>query len=220
MIGFYNYTVILTYLSVCSAFTSIYFAFCGNIKWAIVMLAISGLCDMLDGPVARSKKNRTDSERRYGIQIDSLADAISFGVTPACILFNSAVYLAGEGNEWLSIPAALIGAVLVLCAITRLAFFNVSEEERQAVDGNKLRDSYRGLPVTNVSLIFPIISLVSYFVSDTVFVIVLMVTTALTAFFFVLDFKMFKLHGKKLALIGLIGFVALIGVFFAPLKGF
>ncbi len=220
MIGFYNYTVVITYMSVLSACTSVCFAFGGNIKWAILMLVFSGLCDMLDGPIARTKKNRTDTERKFGIQIDSLSDVISFGVAPACIVYNVAYYLSSEGSKWLTVPAAVAGAALLVCAVIRLAFFNVSEEERQAVDGTKLRDSYRGLPVTNVSLIFAIVSLVSYFIGGNAFVITMIVVTALTAFFFVLDFKMVKLHGKKLIVIGLIGFAALIGVFLSPLKGF
>ena len=48
----------------------------------------------------------------------------------------------------------------------------------------------------------------------------MIVVTALTAFFFILDFRMVKLHGKKLVVIGLIGFAALIGVFLSPIKGF
>lgn len=220
MIGFYNYTVVITYLSVMSACTSICFAFGGNIKWAILMLVISGLCDMLDGPIARTKKDRTDTERKFGIQIDSLSDVISFGVAPACIIYNIARYLSDGESRWLVIPAAVSGAALLICAVIRLAFFNVSEEERQAVEGKKLRDSYRGLPVTNVALIFPIVSLTSYFIGGNAFVIVMIVFTALTAFFYVLDFRMVKLHGKKLIVIGLFGFAALVGVFLSPLAGF
>ena len=220
MIGFYNYTVVITYLSVLSACTSICFAFGGNIKWAILMLVISGLCDMLDGPIARTKKDRSETERKFGIQIDSLSDVISFGVAPACIIYNVASHLSDSESGWLVIPAAVAGAALLICAVIRLAFFNVSEEERQAVEGKKLRDSYRGLPVTNVALIFSIASLASYFLSGNAFVITMIVITALTAFFYVLDFKMVKLHGKMLVVIGFFGFAVLIGVFLSPLKGF
>lgn len=220
MIGFYNYTVVITYLSVISACTSICFAFGGNIKWAILMLVISGLCDMLDGPIARTKKDRTDTERKFGIQIDSLSDVISFGVAPACVIYNIAVYLSDPETAWLKIPAGIVGVCLLICAVIRLAFFNVSEEERQATEGKKLRDSYRGLPVTNVSLIFAIASLSSYFLEGNAFVITMIVITAITAFLYVLDFKMVKLHGKKLVLIGLFGFAALIGVLFSPVAGF
>jgi len=220
MIGFYNYTVVFTYLSVVSACMSIFFSFGGNIKWAILAIVISGFFDMLDGPVARTKKNRSETERKFGIQLDSLSDVIAFGVAPACVIYNIAVYYASSGVAALKIIAAVAGAALLICAIIRLAFFNVSEEERQAVDGNKLRDSYRGLPVTNVSLVFAIASLSSYFLEGNAFVITMVVITALTAFFYVLDFRMIKLHGKMLIVIGVFGFVALLGVLFSPLAGF
>src|SRR5574344_1553992 len=84
MIGYYDYTVILTYLSVCSGITGMAFAFTHHPFLAIVCLMVSGLCDMFDGKVARTKK-RDQKRIQYGIQIDSLADIISFGVLPIII---------------------------------------------------------------------------------------------------------------------------------------
>jgi len=172
---------------------------------------------MLDGPIARSKKNRSETEKKFGVQIDSLSDAVAFGVAPAFIVFNIARYMANSCVTLLSVLALIAGVAVLICAVIRLAFFNVSEEERQRTDAGKPRTSYRGLPVTNVSLIFPIASLSSYFLTGNAFVIVMIVISALTAFFYVLDFKMVKLHGKKLIAIGLFGFAVLIGVIFSPL---
>ena len=59
MIGFYDYTVILTYLSLLSAVTGIGLAVAHHPLLAILCLMFSGLCDMFDGRVARTKKNRT-----------------------------------------------------------------------------------------------------------------------------------------------------------------
>ena len=64
MIGFYNYTVILTYLSLCSAVVGITQVFDGNDRIAILCLLISGICDLFDGKVARHKKDRTEQERQ------------------------------------------------------------------------------------------------------------------------------------------------------------
>ena len=55
----------------------------GNTFYAIILLMFAGLCDMFDGKVARTKKKRTIEERHFGIQLDSLADVVSFGVLPA-----------------------------------------------------------------------------------------------------------------------------------------
>ena len=82
-IGFYDYTVILTYLSLVCAVTGMTLSSQGSFGWAIFCLFLSGVCDGFDGTVARSKKNRTADEKAFGIQLDSLCDVISFGVFPA-----------------------------------------------------------------------------------------------------------------------------------------
>ena len=81
-IGFYDYTVILTYISLISAFVGMCMASRGRFTAAILCLMLSGLCDAFDGAVARSKKNRTEDEKANGIQLDSLCDVICFGVFP------------------------------------------------------------------------------------------------------------------------------------------
>jgi CDP-diacylglycerol--serine O-phosphatidyltransferase len=87
MIGFYDYTVVLTYLSlVCSVFGMTQ-AIDGRFRTAIVCLALSGLLDMFDGKVARTKKNRTDDQKLFGVQIDSLCDVVCFGIFPAMICY-------------------------------------------------------------------------------------------------------------------------------------
>ena len=80
MLGFYNYTMYLTYLSLASAATGIIISLTG-IGHPFIgagLLLVCGLCDAFDGKVARTKKDRTDLERRYGIQLDSLSDIVAF----------------------------------------------------------------------------------------------------------------------------------------------
>ena len=114
MIGFYDYTVVLTYCSIISAIVGIVLSLgaTAHPQWAVFLLLLSGLCDAFDGKVARTKKNRTRAMQNFGIQIDFLA------------------------------------------AVVRLAYFNVTEEERQSIGASK-REFYTGLPVTAASLIFP-----------------------------------------------------------------
>ena len=88
MVGFYNYTVILTYLGVVSAVLGIGLSMYGRTSMAIVCLMISGFCDLFDGSIARTKKQRTENEQKFGIQIDSLADMICFGILPVAIGFS------------------------------------------------------------------------------------------------------------------------------------
>ena len=86
-IGFFDYTVILTFLSLISAVIGTILSIKGKIAFAMLCLLICGLFDAFDGAVARTKKNRTEDEKSYGIQLDSLCDAIAFGVFPAIICY-------------------------------------------------------------------------------------------------------------------------------------
>ncbi len=144
MLGFYNYTVILTYFGMLISFLGITFTLTGNFHAALICLMISGLCDMFDGAVA-STKVRTSQEKRFGVQIDSLSDLICFGVFPALL-----VYQAVSENS----VVLYISGFYILCALIRLAFFNVEEEERQDRT-QEARKGYRGLPVTTSALILP-----------------------------------------------------------------
>lgn len=151
MIGYYNYTVILTYISLISSVLGIFWASGINggsphPEYAMICLMISGLCDMFDGKIARTMQ-RTDSEKKFGIQIDSLCDLICFGVLPSVIGYSVGM------NSWADIPILIF---FPLCAIIRLAYFNVAEEERQKKTSDA-RHVYEGLPVTSVALILPLL---------------------------------------------------------------
>ncbi|MBQ8392167.1 MAG: CDP-alcohol phosphatidyltransferase family protein [Clostridia bacterium] len=162
MIGYYNYTVLLTYLSLASATTGIVISLTGTGHPFIGMffMLFCALCDAFDGRVARTKKNRTTEECKYGIQIDSLSDIVAFGVLPACIgaalVFRSEIYQFGTNGIDLvySIICFAIMAFFVLAGLIRLAYFNVTEEERQA-NGEGARKYYLGLPITLGSMILP-----------------------------------------------------------------
>lgn len=163
MIGFYDYTVWLTYLSLISAVVGIFVAQAGpgHPYIAAIFLLISGLCDAFDGMVARTKPGRTDQQKRYGIQIDSLSDLVAFGVLPACIgvaLYRSMLLLEPQAEQAvvLAVPYAVyvaVFAIYILAALIRLAYFNVIAEENCAA--GKATKTYIGLPVTSAALIFP-----------------------------------------------------------------
>ena len=187
-IGFYDYTVILTYLSLAAAVLGMAQAIHGHYKTAIFYLAFAGICDAFDGRVARSKKNRTEDEKAFGIQLDSLVDVVSFGVVPAFICYQMGV-------------RGVIGLICVfaysMCAVARLAFFNVQETKRQQVEGGSNK-FYRGLPVTSISMIFPVVYLLRNLVSPAAFTVVLYIMLAVTGFLFIFDFQVKKLDFMKL----------------------
>ena len=193
-IGVYDYTVILTYLSLISSVFGMTQAIHGDYKMAIFCLAFSGVCDAFDGRVARTKKNRTEDEKNFGIQLDSLCDVICFGVFPALIC-----YLLGVRGT--------LGLIIVffycLCAVIRLAFFNVLEAKRQKTEGGSNK-TYRGLPVTSISFLLPMAFWLQFLMSDMAFLVLLHVVLALVGFLFILDFPLRKPSLKEiLILIGI-----------------
>ena len=81
MLGYYNPSVILTYLSLIFASLGIARAMEGgseNIFVAVFLLLLSGACDMFDGAIAARCK-RNEEEKLFGVQIDSLCDLVAFG---------------------------------------------------------------------------------------------------------------------------------------------
>lgn len=155
MIGVYDYTVIATYLSLLLGLGGIYASSQGSPLSAMLCLMLSGLLDAFDGRIARTKKNRTETEKRFGIQIDSLNDLVCFGVLPAAIGW-------GMGCDALWFLATM--SFFTLCALIRLAYFNVMEEERQGKT-NEARHYYLGLPVTTAAFIAPFFYLLAMYLS-------------------------------------------------------
>ena len=113
-------------------------------------------------------------EKNFGVQIDSLADLVAFGVLPGCIgiamlrvsvRFSDVPQLKTQGPDEkmviYPIILTLIMLIYVLCAMIRLAYFNVTEEERMKNEGGT-RKSYIGLPVTSAALIFPTVTLLQF----------------------------------------------------------
>lgn len=148
MIGFYNYSVILTYVGLISTVFGILVSIEGSPQIGIVCLIISGVCDMFDGKIARAM-TRTDDEKVFGIQIDSLCDLVCFGVFPVVLAHSFG--LRGLFNN-------VLMAFFVLAAVIRLGYFNVTEQKRQQ-ETDECRAYYQGLPVTSIAILFPLLYL-------------------------------------------------------------
>lgn len=203
-IGFYDYTVILTYISLISSVLGMTRAIHGDYKFAIFCLAVSGICDAFDGRIARTKKNRTDDEKAFGVQLDSLCDVICFGIFPAIIC-----YLLGVRG--------VLGVILVmfycLCAVIRLAFFNVLEAKRQANEGGATK-VYRGLPVTSIAFILPLAFWLQFIIPELAFMILLHAVLLVVGFLFILDFPLRKPGLKTIISLSLV-LVFTVGIIFA-----
>lgn len=202
MIGYYNYTVILTYLSLISALFGTHLAFNGEYCLALICLLLCGAFDSFDGMVARTKKGRTEAEKKFGIQIDSLVDMFSFGIFPAIIGYTMGL------RSWIW---AIIFGVYTICAVSRLGYFNVVEEMRQQETTEK-RKYYQGLPVTSASLIFPTVYLLNYFLEPSAVAGVYGLITAVVAIAFVIDFKVIKPGLKEIMGLAFVGLLIFIGL--------
>lgn len=206
LIGFYNYTVILTYMGAAAAVCGIFFSASGYPFWGIICLLFAGLTDMFDGKVASTMK-RTDSEKAFGIQIDSLCDLISFGVLPLAI---------GYGIGLSGVFFYVSTAVYLLCAIIRLAYFNVDEAQRQKTENGR-RKIYYGLPVTSAAIIFPLIFGLKSLLGTAMPVIYQIMLYAVAAAF-IIKFKLAKPNKKGIPVLVVVGAAILVLVIISGLK--
>lgn len=190
MIGFYNYTVILTYMSLISAMFSMTFSIQHRFGPAVVFLALSGFFDMFDGKVARRKKNRTDNEKLFGIQLDSLVDVVAFGAAPVvmchCLGIKDTVGTVAMG-------------FYLIAGVIRLAYFNVLETNNFFSDEPPKAKVYHGLPITSISIILPIVFLMNFFLTVKMFKFALVLMLYMVGALFVANFELKKPNNKVLA---------------------
>jgi CDP-diacylglycerol--serine O-phosphatidyltransferase len=105
---------LITLLALCAGLTAIRLAIENNIQLALAAIVFAALLDGIDGRLARMLKGTS----RFGAELDSLADFVNFGVTPALILYFWGLHELKSAG-WI---AALVFAI---CAGLRLARFNV-----------------------------------------------------------------------------------------------
>lgn len=102
-----------------------------DLAMAAWMIVVSMVMDGLDGRVARA----TNAQSEFGLQLDSLADAIAFGVAPAFLLYT-------WGLEPLGFLGIFLAFVYAACGILRLARFNVTSSSSEAPSNH-----FQGLPI-------------------------------------------------------------------------
>lgn len=105
----------ITSAALCAGLTGIRFAIDGQWDKAVLAVILAGLLDGIDGRVARAMK----AQSRFGAELDSLADSLSFGVAPALILFLWALHDLPRLGWFASLAFAV-------CCALRLARFNAA----------------------------------------------------------------------------------------------
>lgn len=198
-----NKSCIITYIGLIAGVLSAFFAFNkiafaaeqSYLRYSLICLIIAGVCDMFDGKIARMCK-RTEEEKNFGIQLDSLADTFNFLAVPVILMLCLGM------DNWYHVVAY---CAFIICGVARLAFFNIN------ADGDQPVKFYKGLPVTTTAFIYPILGLMRNFVSMEVLTTVYFVITFLIAFLFVFNFKCPKLKGVFYIIIPIIS-VIIIGL--------
>lgn len=132
---------LFTSMNLFSGFFAIVKAADGNYTAAAWLIVLAGIFDALDGAMARL----TNTSSEFGVELDSLADVVSFGAAPSFILYRAFFH------QWDTVGVVL-ASLPALCGALRLARFNV-----QLVGFDK--DYFRGLPIPSAALV-----LISYLV--------------------------------------------------------
>jgi len=136
----------LTLLGLCSGATAIKFALIGEWKSAVVAIFCAMIFDMLDGQAARW----LGADSRFGGQLDSLADLVSFGLAPAVVVYSWSLSQMGT--------AGWIGALIFcICSAIRLARFNI--EAARDEGATQSHPYFTGLPTPGAAgvLLLPLL---------------------------------------------------------------
>ena len=123
-----------TALNMACGFSAIILAYNSRFYFACMILLLGAIFDMVDGRVARM----TGTQSSFGEQFDSMSDVISFGISPALILYHK--FFLDMGRLGIIIPF-----LYLLCGALRLARFNANIEKVNS-------DYFQGLPIPGAAL--------------------------------------------------------------------
>ena len=140
---------IITLSGLSFGLSSIRFALESEFNLAIVCILFAGLCDVLDGMLARHLQSESD----LGAQLDSLSDFLSFGIAPGLLIYMSIFNQASIG--------AFAALAFIIFSCLRLALYNVRLEESKTEDGEP-DHFFSGIP-TPVGAILVILPLTHSF---------------------------------------------------------
>lgn len=120
---------VVTLANIALGFLSIIAAADGRYDHAVYFLFAAALCDMMDGRLARM----LDASSKFGMELDSLSDVVSFGIAPAVLMYLSTLKVYGT-------VGAMVCVAYLLCGALRLARFNIDE-------GPLAKVTFQGTPI-------------------------------------------------------------------------
>jgi len=200
-IGFYSLANAVTLFGLISSVTACFLAGNGNFKLALYMLFLACLCDCFDGRIARATK-RTPKQKFYGVQLDSLCDVISFGLTPCYIAFSFGF------DGWFDV---FVYGLFIACGTIRLAYFNTLANENT----NKPVKVFRGVPIPMSTMVITVLFLFTTFMPASVTVWFFRIALFALALGFILNIRIKKPTLKRGAWLLLAEIIFLIILAFA-----
>ncbi|ATL71035.1 phosphatidylcholine/phosphatidylserine synthase [Nocardia terpenica] len=130
---------IVTILALCAGLSAVKFALDNSLEVALAMIGAAAVLDTLDGRLARM----LDATTKIGAELDSLSDAISFGVAPALVLYVA--FLRENSAGW------IIALIYTVSLVLRLARFNTLIDDDTRPDWQ--REYFVGVPAPAAALI-------------------------------------------------------------------
>jgi CDP-diacylglycerol--serine O-phosphatidyltransferase len=139
----------LTLLALCSGTTAIRFALMEHWKAAVIAIIVAAVLDTMDGKIARL----LGADSKFGAQLDSLADLVSFGIAPSVLVYLWTLHAAG-GAGW------TVALVYCACCAIRLARFNI--ETVEAEDQREANKHFTGVPTPAAACMILLTMLLSF----------------------------------------------------------
>lgn len=199
VIGYYNPANLVTISGAMCALLACFMTARGYYCLAMAALSVAALCDALDGKIARATLTTSKRARFYGVQMDSLCDLVSFGVSPCFI-----AYLMGY-NRTVDI---LVYLLFIICGAIRLANFNTEA----AMDTPDLKmKHFTGIPIPLSASVMPLLVIVHMLVGGPVFWLA-RILFLVVGFGYILRFKFPKPSGKVQMCFGIYAVVCLIAL--------
>jgi CDP-diacylglycerol--serine O-phosphatidyltransferase len=120
----------VTSLNLFCGFLAIVYTSHGNYKLAAIFIIMAAIFDTLDGIIARL----LSASSRFGVELDSLSDVVSFGAAPSFLIYKAYTYQFG-------LPGIIIGSLILIFGAFRLARFNIMVEDLNT------KGDFTGLPI-------------------------------------------------------------------------
>ena len=192
---------IITLLGVLCAISGMLLCFTGKPGFAVVLLAISGICDGFDGYFAK-KVRKPHQSSEYGVELDSLADIVCAGVFPVVISMSLGF------THWYNL---IIYILFIMCGITRLTYYNVNSSSK---------NYFNGVPITVSAFLVPSIYLIFRNTTTKPYLMIgLMCAFALLSILYVTNVKIKKPTLEDRTIWSIVGFILCAIVIFLLFKG-